>query len=132
LISLEEGQARLDGITVNDNSTDCAASELLGTDGMAQRLGVSVAILVGWRDDGRAVALRNSANEYVYPTRQFDRSRPIDGLDRVVGYFPSSEEVWDWLVAPDLYTDSKAPIDQLRSGHFEAVIRAADGMLDYQ
>jgi hypothetical protein len=95
LISLEEGEARLDEITVNDDSTDWAASELLGTDGMAARLGVPVATLDGWRAGATAIAFRNEANEFVYPARQFDRSRPIEGLDRVVGYFPSSEEAWE-------------------------------------
>jgi HAD superfamily hydrolase (TIGR01509 family) len=132
LISLEEGEARLDEITVNDDSTDWAASELLGTDGMAARLGVPVATLDGWRAGATAIAFRNEANEFVYPARQFDRSRPIEGLDRVVGYFPSSEVAWEWLVTPNPYTNSAAPIDRLRAGHIEEVIRAAEGALDFQ
>jgi HAD superfamily hydrolase (TIGR01509 family) len=132
LISLEEGEARLDEITVNDDSTDWAASELLGTDGMAARLGVPVATLEDWRAGATAIAFRNEANEFVYPARQFDRSRPIEGLDRVVGYFPSPEEAWEWLVTPNLYTGSTAPIDRLRSKHLEEVIRAAEGALDFQ
>jgi hypothetical protein len=95
LISLEEGEARLDEITVNDDSTDWAASELLGTDDMAATLGIPVATLEDWRAGATAIAFRNEANEFVYPARQFDRSRPIEGLDRVVGYFPSSEEAWE-------------------------------------
>jgi HAD superfamily hydrolase (TIGR01509 family) len=132
LISLEEGKARLDEITVNDDSTDWAASELLGTDGIAARLGVSGATLDDWRDTGKAIAFQNEANEFVYPARQFDHSRPIEGLDRVAGYFPSPEEAWEWLVTPNPYTDSAAPIDRLRSGHIEEVTRAAEGALDYQ
>lgn len=132
MISLEEGLARLNEITVDDDSTDWAASELLGTDGMAARLGVSVAALEDWRDDGQAIAFRKDADEYVYPARQFDRSRPIEGLDQVVEYFPSVEEAWEWLVTPNLYTHSTAPIDRLRSRHLEEVIRAAEGANDFQ
>jgi uncharacterized protein (DUF2384 family) len=99
---------------------------------MAERLGVSVALLEGWRNDCQAIAFRKDADEYVYPARQFDRSRPIEGLDQVVEYFPSVEEAWEWLVTPNLYTDSAAPIDRLRSGHIEEVVRAAEGANDYQ
>jgi HAD superfamily hydrolase (TIGR01509 family) len=132
LISLEEGRARLDEIAVDDDSTDWAASELLGPDGMAERLGVSVAVLEGRRDDFQVIAFRKDADEYVYPARQFDRSRPINGLDRVVGYFPSVEEAWEWLVTPNQYTDSAAPIDRPCSEHLEEVIRAAEGANDFQ
>jgi len=132
LISLEEGKARLDEISVDDDSTDWAASELLEADGMAARLGVPVATLDDWRAGAKAIAFRNEANEFVYPARQFDRSRPIDGLDRVVGYFPSPEEAWEWLVTLNLYTGSTAPIDRLRLGLIEEVVRAAEGALDFQ
>jgi len=132
LISLEEGEARLDEITVDDDSTDWAESELLRTDSMAERLGVPVATLDDWRNDGKTIAFRNDADEFVYPARQFDLSRPIEGLDRVVGYFPSQEEAWEWLVTPNLYTGNTAPIDRLRSKHIEEVVRAAEGALDFQ
>jgi len=132
LISVEEGKARLAEITVDDDSIDWAASELLETDSMAARLGISVATLDDWRDGGKAIAFRNEANEFVYPARQFDHSQPIEGLDRVVGYFSSPEEAWEWLVTPNLYTGSTAPIDRLRSEHIEEVIRAAEGALDFQ
>ena len=132
LISVEEGKARLAEITVDDDSTDWAESELLGAAAMAERLGVSGATLSDWRNRGKAIAFRNEANEFVYPARQFDQSQPIEGLDRVVGYFSSPEEAWEWLVSPNLYTGSTAPIDHLRSKHIEEVIRAAEGALDFQ
>jgi HAD superfamily hydrolase (TIGR01509 family) len=132
LISLEEGKARLDEISIDDDSTDWAASELLGTDRMAARLGVSVATLDDWRAGAKAIAFRNEAKEFVYPARQFESSCPIDGLDRVVGYFPSPEEAWEWLVTPNLYTGRTAPIDRLRLGLIKEVVRAAEGALDYQ
>ncbi|MBQ0819903.1 HAD family hydrolase [Microvirga sp. HBU67558] len=132
LISVEESKARLAEITVDDDSTDWAASELLGAAAMAERLGVSVATLDDWRAEATVIAFRNEANEFVYPARQFDQSQLIEGLDRVVGYFSSPEEAWEWLVTPNLYTGSTAPIDRLRSEHIEEVIRAAEGALDFQ
>lgn len=132
LISLEEGKARLEEITVDDDSTDWAATELLETDSMAARLGVSVATLDDWRADGKAVAFQNASAGFVYPARQFEQARPIEGLDQVMGYFLSPEEAWEWLVTPNLYTGSTAPIDRLRSKHIEEVIRAAEGALEFQ
>ena len=85
--------------------------------------------LAGYR---KIIAFRNDSHEFVYPACQFDQSRPNEGLDRVVGYFPSPEEAWERLVTPNLYTDSAAPIDRLGSGHIEVVIRAAEGVNDYQ
>jgi hypothetical protein len=132
LVSLEEGKALLDEITVDDNSTDWAASEILGVARIAEKLDISAATLDLWRDNGTVIAFRKDAHEFVYPERQFDRSRPIEGLDQVVEYFPSPEEAWEWLVTPNQYTESAAPIDRLRSGHIEEVVRAAEGANDYQ
>ncbi|WP_201838456.1 hypothetical protein [Microvirga zambiensis] len=132
LVSLEQGAALLDEITVDDDSTDWAASELLAADRMVEKLGISAATLESWRESGTVIAFRKDAHGFVYPARQFDHSRPVEGLDRVAGYFPSPEEAWEWLVTPNPYTDSAAPIDRLRSGHIEEVIRAAEGVNDYQ
>jgi hypothetical protein len=72
------------------------------------------------------------ADELVYPAHQFDHSQPINGLDRVVEYFPSLEEAWEWLVTPNLYTRCTAPIDRLQSRHIEEVVRAAGRAHDFQ
>jgi hypothetical protein len=132
LVSLDEGEALLDEITVDDDSTDWAASELLAADRTVEKLAISAATLDLWRDRGKVIAFRKDADEFVYPARQFEHSRPIEGLDRVAGYFPFPEEAWEWLVTPNQYTDSAAPIDRLRSGHIEEVVRAAEGADDYQ
>jgi HAD superfamily hydrolase (TIGR01509 family) len=132
LLSLEEGKARLDEITVDDPSTDWAASELLSAPTMAERLEISLATLDAWRTASRAIAFRNDAGEYIYPIRQFDGSDPIDGLDRVVALFSSPDEAWEWLVTPCRYTNDEAPIDRLRLKHVDEVVRAAEGVCDYQ
>ncbi len=132
LVSLQEGKALLDEITVDDDSTDWAASEILGVAAIAEKLGISSATLDLWRGNGTVIAFRKDAHEFVYPERQFEHSRPIEGLDRVAGYFASPEEAWEWLVTPNPYTDSAAPVDRLRSGHIEEVVRAAEGAHDYQ
>jgi hypothetical protein len=132
LVSLEEGEARLDEITVDDDSTDWAASELLSATNLAERLQVSLATLDAWRTANRAIAFRNDAGEYIYPVRQFEGSGPIEGLERVAALFPLPDEAWEWLVTPCRYTNDEAPIDRLRSRHVDEVVRAAEGVCDFQ
>jgi HAD superfamily hydrolase (TIGR01509 family) len=132
LLSLEEGEARLDEITVDDDSTDWAASELLSATNLAERLQVSPAALEAWRTVNKAIAFRNDAGEYIYPVRQFEGSNPVEGLNRIVAFFPSLDEAWEWLVTPNRYTDGDVPIDRLRSGHVDEVVRAAEGVNDFQ
>ncbi|UVF22496.1 HAD-IA family hydrolase (plasmid) [Microvirga terrae] len=131
LVSLEEGEALLAKITVDDDSTDWAASELLSATDLAERLQVPLATLDTWRDANRAIAFRNDDGEYIYPVRQFDGSEPVEGLDRVVAFFTSPDEVWEWLVTPHKYTNDEAPIDRLRSKHTDEVVRAAEGENDF-
>jgi len=132
LVSLEAGKALLAKITVDDDSTDWAASELLSATEVAERLQVPLATLDAWRDANRAVAFRNDTGEYIYPVRQFDGAKPVKGLDQVVGFFSSQEEAWEWLVTPCRYTNDEAPIDRLRSKHVKEVARAAEGVNDFQ
>jgi uncharacterized protein (DUF2384 family) len=65
---------------------------------------------------------------------RFDNSKgpiPVEGLDRLTGFFPSPEEAWEWLVTPNRYSNDGPPIERLRSKHVEEVVRAADGVDDF-
>ena len=99
---------------------------------MAERLGVPVATLDDWRDEPKPSLSATTPMSSSTRRASLIVSRPIEGLDRVVGYFPSQEEAWEWLVTPNLYTGNTAPIDRLRSRHIEEVVRAAEGALDFQ
>jgi hypothetical protein len=132
LVSLEEGKALLNEITVDEDSTDWAASELLSGPMLAQRLQIALANLEAWRTRSKAIAFCNETGEYIYPARQFEGAEPVEGLDQVVAFFPSQEEAWEWLVTPCRYTNDEAPIDRLRSGYVDEVVRAAEGAGDFQ
>ena len=131
LISLEEGEARLDAITVDDASTDWAASELLRAGDMAARLQVSPETLDRWRIANQVIAFPKGDQDFTYPTRQFGQSGPMEGIDRVLAHFPSPEEAWEWLVTSNRYTNDEAPIDRLRAKHIDEVARAAEGANDF-
>lgn len=127
-----EGTRRLDQITVDDDSIDWAESELAGAGEVVARLKVARGTLDNWRKANKVIALRKGLRNYVYPLRQFDRRRPIGGLERVTPMFSSPEEAWEWLVTPNRITDgNKAPIDELQAGNVDAVVSAAEGALDY-
>ena len=131
LLTVEQGGADLDAMTVEDGATDWAQSELLGAGEMAARLRVSRATLDNWRVASKVIAFRKGVRNYVYPVRQFERFGPVEGLDRVLAHFANAEDAWEWLVTPSRVTHGDAPLDRLRAGHLAEVERAAEGALDY-
>ena len=131
VVSAAKGSRLLDAVTVDDEATDWAESELVGAGTLVERLSIARGTLDNWRKAGKIVALRKGLRNFVYPLRQFDRRRPVDGLAQVAEHFTSSEETWEWLVAPNRMTDGKAPIDALHAGEVQDVIRAAAGAFDY-
>lgn len=131
IVSAAEGGRLLDAITIDDGAADWAESELVGAGDLVQRLSIARGTLDNWRKAGKVIALRKGLRNFVYPLRQFDRRRPVEGLDRVAEHFASAEETWEWLVAPNRMTEGKAPIDALHVGDVRGVVNAAAGAFDY-
>lgn len=131
VVSAAEGSRLLDAITVDEEAADWAQSELVGAGDLVQRLSIARGTLDNWRKAGKVIALRKGLRNFVYPLRQFDRRRPLGGLDEVAEHFASAEEAWEWLVAPNQMTDGKAPIDALHAGDVRGVVSAAAGAFDY-
>ncbi len=131
VVSAAEGGRLLDAITVDDEAADWLESELVGAVELVQRLGIARGTLDNWRKAGKIIALRKGLRNFVYPLRQFDRRRPLEGLGQVAKHFTSAEEAWEWLVAPNRMTDGKPPIDALQAGDVQGVVSAAAGALDY-
>lgn len=65
LVSLKEGKARLAEITVDEDSTDWAASELLSATILAERLQISLASLDAGRTANEAIAFPNKNGDYI-------------------------------------------------------------------
>ncbi|MBV9511208.1 MAG: hypothetical protein JO303_13100 [Caulobacteraceae bacterium] len=131
LVSAEDGAANLDAITTDDDSTDWAQSELLGSGETADRIGVSRTTLDNWRRARKVLAFRKGVRNFVYPVRQFDRRGPIGGLDQVREHFADDEDAWEWLVRSNGLIGGAPPIERLRQGHVDDVVAAAEGALDY-
>jgi hypothetical protein len=126
-----EGSKLLDAITVDDDSADWVESDLVGAGELVERLQISRGTLNNWRKARKIIAFRKGLRNFVYPLRQFERRRPVEGLDLVAPFFASSEETWEWLVAPNRMTHDKPPIEALRDGNVALVTSAAEGALDY-
>jgi uncharacterized protein (DUF2384 family) len=131
VVSAAEGGRLLDAITIDDEAADWAESELVGAGELVQRLSIARGTLDNWRKARKIIALRKGLRNFVYPLRQFDRRRPMEGLGQVAEHFTSAEETWEWLVAPNRMTDGKAPIDALHAGDVRSVVSAAAGAFDY-
>ena len=131
VVSAVEGGRLLDVITIDDEAADWVESELVGAGELVQRLSIARGTLDNWRKAGKIIALRKGLRNFVYPLRQFDRRRPVEGLDQVAEHFATAEETWEWLVAPNRMTDGKPPIDALHAGDVQGVVSAAAGAFDY-
>ncbi len=131
VVSAAEGGRLLDAITVDDEAADWVESEVVGAGELVQRLGIARGTLDNWRKAEKIIALRKGLRNFVYPLRQFNRRRPLEGLDHLAKHFTCAEEAWEWLVAPNRMTDGKPPIDALHAGDVQGVVSAAAGAFDY-
>lgn len=131
VVTAREGLKALDKITVDEETLDWADSELLGAVQLAERLKVSRATIDNWRTTGRILGFQKGVRNYLFPLRQFERMKPVEGLRAVAHHFEAEEDAWDWLVTPNVLTDGEPPIEQLRKKRIDLVVAAAEGALDY-
>jgi hypothetical protein len=79
--------------------------------------------------DGRLLSYRNGDGRIAYPVVQFDGPRPVAGLDTVMAVLTAGGDddltVLAWLTAPKPALDGRSPIDALRSGEVDLVMRLA-------
>jgi hypothetical protein len=131
VVSAVEGCRLLDAITVDDEAADWVESDLVGAGELVARLNISRGTLDNWRKANKIIALRKGLRNFLYPLRQFERRKPVEGLDVIAPLFTSPEETWEWLVAPNRITGGKPPINKLRDGDVLLVKSAAEGAFDY-
>lgn len=131
VVPAAQGARGLDEITVDQEAADWVESDLVGAGELVDRLRVSRGTIDNWRKANKIIALRKGLRNFLYPLRQFNRRKPVDGLDVIASLFTSSEEAWEWLVAPNRMTGGKPPIDKLHDGDIPLVESAAEGALDY-
>ena len=107
-------------------------TDTLGALETAERLGVVRTTLSNWRKSYRVISFRKGLRNFVYPERQFNGNRPVEGVSRILPLFNTSEEAWDWLITGNRYTCNLTPLERLKAGHIDEVCLAAEGRMDYE
>jgi len=94
IVSAAAGGRLLDAITVDEDAADWVESDLVGAGELVTRLEIARGTLDNWGKANKIIALRKGLRNFLYPLRQFERRRPVQGLDVIAPLFTSPEETW--------------------------------------
>lgn len=108
-------------------------AELLAVDGpaldvkqVAAKLGISPDEVGRCARQGRLLVLERPGKSDAYPAWQFTPTEPLPGLEKVLAALRVSP--WAqaaWLLSEDARLGDRRPLDVLRAGEVDAVLRAA-------
>lgn len=91
--------------------------EMLSSDEMAHRLGVTRDTVNRRREAGRLLALSGAKRGFRYPAWQLDQhGKPIVGLERVLTAVGDPWSAYRWLIATHPELDNRSGLDALRKG----------------
>ncbi len=124
-ISVEEGRARLDRF-VTARPIESWAGPVAGAGEIEHALGIPRSTLSNWRNRGAAIGLLRGERKLAYPLEQFLDARPIQGLADVIRAARDERAAWLWLRQPHAALDDRLPIDALKRGDKDDVVRAAE------
>lgn len=112
-------------------SPDIAFKELLSSDQMAERIGVTRPTVHRRLRSGELIGWTNASARTVFPADQLDEfNRPAPKLAQVVEAFVDPQVAWLWLSQPSELLEGDLPIERLKAarstpGYAQAVIDAA-------
>jgi len=102
------------------------AGPVAGPTLIEQQFGIPRSTLYRWQKKGEIIALNTrSSRKPVFPLRQFQDGRPVQGIAEVILLAGDDRLAWKWLVAPNSELDGRAPIDALLGGDKKVVIALA-------
>ena len=94
----------------------------------AQILGICRQMVDIRRKQGKLIGIRARGRRYSYPSCQFtDQGNVLPGLEKVLSTF-EDKDPWmqlSFLVSPNDWLDGASPLDLLRKGAVDEVLRAA-------
>ena len=122
-VAKEEGRRRLDARMV-------AAPPIgptLSSDEMADRLGLKAReTVIRWHRAGKLVGFEQNRRGLRFPPEQVDGAGLlVPGIAELKAMWPDDRALWWWLTTPAPQCDGERPIDLLRNGESERVVRAA-------
>ena len=102
--------------------------DLLTSDELAERTGISRTTVHDWLRKGRIVGWQRAKRGYLFPIDQLDdRGQPYGGIDRIVTHFPDGYAAWLWLTSTTPALSGATPLNLLRKGEVDEVEAAAIG-----
>ena len=115
-----------------DEDRELDSDEMIGAAEAADRLDVARATIYNWINDGRLIGWRVTRNGVVIPAEQIvGHGELIPGIAEVVEEIGDPRAAWRFLTEESPFFEQPArPIDKLKKGEIEAVIKAAQSQGD--
>jgi hypothetical protein len=124
-IDLKEGRKRVDAYA-RILPIEEWAGPVLGPGDLETKLRIPRSTLNAWHHRGAVIGLLKGERKHVYPVEQFIDGRPVQGMARLSKVIADERAAWLWLRQPHGLFDDGTPLDQLKVGHIDEVIEAAE------
>jgi hypothetical protein len=124
-IDLEEGRRRVSEYA-RALPIEKWAGRVLGPGDLETELRIPRSTLYQWHRRGAVIGLLKGERKHVYPVEQFIDGRPVQGMTRLTKVIADVRAAWLWLRQPHGLFDDATPLDQLKIGHVDEVIEAAE------
>ncbi len=124
-ISTVEGRERLD-LYAKARPLDSWAGPTAGAGEIEDTLGIPRSTLSSWQQNGSVIGLLRGERKLAYPLDQFVDARPLEGVADILKVTPDARSAWLWLRQPHGALQDRLPLDVLKEGGREAVVRVAE------
>jgi hypothetical protein len=124
-ISVVDGRERLDRYATA-RPLESWAGPTAGAGEIERALGIPRSTLSSWQQKGSVIGLLRGERKLAYPLEQFVDARPLEGLADVLKVAPDARSAWLWLRQPHPALQHRLPLDVLKDGKKEAVVRVAE------
>jgi uncharacterized protein (DUF2384 family) len=124
-ISVVDGRERLDRYA-KVRPLESWAGPTAGAGEIEHALGIPRSTLSSWQQKGSVIGLLRGERKLAYPLEQFVDARPLEGLADLLKVAPDARSAWLWLRQPHVALLHRSPLDVLKDGGKEAVVRVAE------
>jgi hypothetical protein len=106
------------------------AGEVAGPTLIERHFGIPRSTLHRWQKRNEVIAIQSrTSRKPVFPLRQFQNGRPVDGIPELIEIFGDAAKAWRWAVSSVVEPAGVAPINRLLDGHIDEVLRGARSTL---
>jgi len=111
---------------------DIAEGRLIAASRLAIQLGISEHAVDSARVACRMFCFETNQGGYVYPAFYADPAisrQDVEAVTLALGPAPASSK-WQFFTTPKMSLDGRSPLQALREGHLQAVMRSAAGYIE--